>query len=177
MLLETLGERFASIRSISSTDTGGFPSRVPTVTKPTVNDGVLRLRGGGMMVQNGILLLFYGIQSNDNTGILARVLGWRSVGQPDTPSELWIPVPLAEFTMTIGNIPGIVNSQLAANQLFADTLAINNSTGTQGTNVDVVSPANDTIAHALVDLKGFQMVEVIFNVVQGTDMNALYALF
>lgn len=196
---QTLSEDFIRARGTSATD-NGFPSRIPTITKPSgVGNSAaqatasavfdLRNNGAAASVSNSILMVFFGVGSDNNT-FSARLAGWRRArprpGDSTTPPALggaaeflWIPVPLFEVAVTLSSTqPGIVNSLIGATSLFADTITLTGTTANDDVSVDIVSPANDTIAHLVVDVKGFELVEPIFTTGgSATSCNALLAKY
>ncbi len=181
MLLETLASEFRKARSVNQTS-NGYVSKIPTTTEPSGDAAtatgacVFDLQGSGHSVQNGIIVLPYAIASNNGT-FSVRVIGWRRAGPADgaTP-PIWIPLVLVELACTVSSTPiGIANSYVIATELFADTLVL--TYGNDDISVDLVSPAADIIAHALIDLKGFSKLEFSFTTGgSATSCNALWAL-
>lgn len=149
----------------NSTD-NSFPSRVPTATTPS-GAGVLDLSvGGSKNVPNNLMLLPYAVAS-DNDTFNVRILGWSLV------VDLYVPIILAEVACTACARVGVAAKTVINTERFCDTLTL--TYGNSGISTEVVSPANDTIGHVLIDLKGHSMVEVIFDINSGTtSMNALY---
>ena len=179
MLLETLSQKFRKVRSVSQTS-NGYVSKVPTATEPTGDAGtatgasVIDLGTGGEYTQNGLMAVFYGTGSDNNT-FSARVLGWRYV--EDNPNtRLWIPVMLVEFALTLSSTPvGVAGKTIVATELFADTIVL--TYGNDDISVDIVSPAANVIAHVVLDTKGSQKIEFSFTTGGvATDCNALIAL-
>lgn len=149
-------------RGTDATDTA-FPSRVPTATEPT-GDGVVGLPVEGQAVPSYAVLLPFGTDAADEIFAM-RVTGWSRV------SGLWVPVTLAELTCTLGTTTGVASYTPANTRYFADTLAI--VTGTAGQGVAITSPADNSIAHAIVDLKGCEKVEVTFDLDTAAGANCL----
>lgn len=180
MLVETLSTSFRKVRSVNQTS-NGYVSKVPTGVEPSGDAGtatgasVIDLGKGGMLAQNGALVCFYGVGSNNNT-FSCRIIGWRSIGENDVSTMLWIPVVLVEFALTLSSTPvGVAGKTILATELFADTIGL--TYGNDDVSVDIVSPAADIIAHAMLDLKGFQKVEFSFTTGgSATSCNALLAL-
>lgn len=153
--------------------TNGYPTRIPTVTEPS-GDGIIELAGGdGKHGMNGFIIVPIGVGSNNNTFNM-RMLGWRRLGT-DPNTRLWIPVTLFEVQCTLTTSQtGVAGKVLVAADLFADTIA--EVTGNDGVNYDIVSPADNTIAHLLGDGKGFRKLEPIFTTGGvATSCNALFA--
>ena len=180
-LLETFSMGFRKARSVNQ-NSNGYVSKIPTGTEPTgdaataTGASVIELgRMAGSPAQNGLIICPYGIGSDNNTFSL-KVIGWRCVGENNLSTMLWIPVPLVVLACTLsGSAIGIVGKTILATELFADTISL--TKGNDDVSVDIVSPADDTIAHAVVDLKGFQKVEISFTTGgSATDCNALIAL-
>lgn len=117
-------------------------------------------------VDNVVKILFFGTSAADQT-FKARLIGWRYCVERDTDwvkeSAIWIPTTLAEFTLTLGTSPGLAGCVVDENQLFADTIAISGTSGNDDVSIDIVSPADNTIAHVVADLKGSQKFEVTFD--------------
>lgn len=172
MKLETLKAPFARALAANATDTS-FPSRVPTITQPTLMLGDV----DGDIQQNGLEILPFAIGA-DNETFSIRIYGWRFIGPagPHAYSRLWVPVVLGEFACTLCAQVGIANSPVLNTERFCDTITLVGTTANANVGVEIVSPANDTIARILVDLKGYQFWEPTFDIGTGpTSMNCLYA--
>jgi hypothetical protein len=172
-MLLTQGANFRKAKATNATDTS-FPSKVPTATEPT-NDGVHDLLNGvaNGSVPNAAVLVPYGTGDADDVFAM-RVIGWRRVGF-DPLTDLWVPVVLAELTCTMSATTGVAGTPVVATEFFVDTLAL--VTGNDDISIDIVSPTGDEIAHAVVDLKGFQKVEITFDMTTNdpTGANCLVA--
>lgn len=174
VLVQTLKGPYAKTLAANSTDTS-FPSRVPTITQPVNAVGSL----DGATQANGVLLLPYAVAADGDTFSM-RLIGWRWVGAGNTVGvQLWIPTVLAEFACTCSTPVGVAGGYLGATDRFCDTITLVGTTGNANVSVEIVSPANDTIAHILADLKGCQFFETTFDSTSaGTaaGMNAIYSL-
>jgi hypothetical protein len=169
MLLETLSVPFQKAHSTNPTDTS-FPSKIPTGTEPS-GTGVINLGNAGAVAQNGLLVVPYGV-GDDNDVFAMRVIGWRSIGK-DPNTRLWIPVLLAELTCTLCTAVGVAGKEVVDTERFCDTLAL--VTGNDDISIDIVSPSTTSaqlIAHAVIDVKGFQKVEFTFDMTTGDPTNA-----
>jgi len=169
-------------------------SKIPTATEPTgsgdtgTNASVIDLTGplGGGVAANGVLFMLFGTGADTNTGS-CRVIGWSKVmtapggtfvDDVNVNNGIWIPTVLLEVTLALSVQVGVDNRIINASNRFADTMAIVGTTANAGVDVDVVSPANDTIARAYCDLQGSQKLEFTFSTgSSATDLNALYKLF
>lgn len=190
-MLNTLGGPWRKFRTVNCTDTS-FPSKIPTVTEPSgvgataggaavidlINSGSNRFVGS---MQNGINLVFFGAGSDTNT-FSCRGIGWSCIS--DSPAlaitddtRLWIPTPLFEVSVALSVQVGIAGKSVINTDRFADAISITTTTANQGVDVDVRSPANDTMAEMYVDLRGHMKFELIFDCTGATDCNALYRLF
>lgn len=166
MLLDTAIVDFAKACTVNSTDSS-FPARVATITEPT-GSGVIELtRGPTDQSFNNLLVVPYALGSdNDTFNVLA--LGWRQV------SGLWLPVTLAQVACTCCTLVGVAAQAVLNTEHFVDTITL--TYGNAGVSVEVVTNANNLIAHFMVDCKGFEKVELIFDLgTTPTSMNALYA--
>lgn len=171
----------------TNANTSSFASKIPTITEP-INDGVLNLLGGGgVLVPQFIMLIPIGLGAN-NDGFSMRLLGWRHIGgNANIPvNRLWIPVIIAEYTVLLGNVTGIAGSPVLDTEFFADTMApvaarqaddvIAAGTAVQ-TQYKLLSPVNDTPAHAVVPIDGWEKIEFQFDQTTNTPTcNCLYAL-
>lgn len=181
--LSTRGLNFFKARSVNATDTS-FPAKIPTTTEPQNDAGtatgasVIDVGGkDGSTAPAGLLVVPYGLGAN-NDGFSVRVIGWSRVKDRSTSNllDLWVPVRLCEVACLMGTAVGIVGSAVLATEAFCDTLTLVTNMGTQGTNVDVVSPQDNSVGHFLVSLKGVQKVELVFdNTTNTPSMNALLA--
>jgi hypothetical protein len=181
---ETLTAYFSRIRKVNQT--GAAPARLPQTAEP-VDDAATAtgqavfdlgntLKKPGISGQNWIRLVPYGTGVSGNS-MSMLVYGWGSIGtHTQAPSQvLWVPVLLASFTAVLGTCPGIAGAIIDNTMNFAQQISI--VTGFEGVLDAIVSPSNNNIAHCMVDLRGFQKVEVVFGNTSTTDANALYALF
>lgn len=161
---------FRKALTTSATDTS-FLSKIPTGTEPT-GAGVHDIHGGVGIMQNGMIVVPFGIGSDNHTFDM-RIIGWRCVGR-NAATAIWVPVIIAQLAVTLSAAVGIAGKTILNTERFADTLAL--TTGNDDVSIDVVSPTGDVIAHAVVDLKGFSKVEFTFDLGSGTDCNCLFAL-
>jgi len=138
-----------------------FASKLPTTNEPSGN-GVYDPSAFGP-VPNTILVLPCGTDAA-NEAFDMRIIGWSKDNQA-TP--VWIPVPLFQGTVTLGNIVGYTGSRF-----LADTIAAASWVNTN-TSVEVVSPTGDIPAHIHVDIKGFTLIEFLFDLDSAAGANAL----
>jgi hypothetical protein len=191
-LLETLTTGLLILRGTNTTDTS-FPSRIPTITEPTglgdaaaqTTSAVIPLTPGngaslGSTQSNRALIIPFGAGADDTTFDM-RVYGWFSVkgrtGGDNASKRLWIPVLLGEFNCTLSTQVGVANSWLATTDRLCDTIAIASTSANQGVSIDVVSDANNTGAHLVIDLKAAQKLEVTFDMTGATNANALVGFY
>lgn len=183
VLVQTAAFPWQKARSVSQTSTT-FASRIATITEPTGDAAsatgacILEpgLGTGSIVAQNNLLLVPYGAGSDDTTFSL-RVIGWRAIG-PVSGVTLWVPVNLVELACTLGAAVGIAGAPLTTTDRFADIITLTTgSTAGSVSSENIVSPANDTIAHAMIDLKGFRKFEITFSTgSSATNCNALWTL-
>lgn len=196
--LLTLCGPLRKVRSVNETS-NGYRSLIPTATEPGVlpeigggggvdivdagtatGKSVINIiRGPGVPGANGLFLMPYGLHASvDNKTMSMRVVAWKPVGFETPSTMLWIPIPLVEVACTLsGTQIGVANKTLIATEGFADTIALTGTTANANVGVELVSPANDTAGHMIVDIKGAQKIEVIFTTGgSATSCNALFAL-
>lgn len=183
VVIRTQSDVFRKARSVNQTS-NGYVSKLPTITEPSGDAGtatgsavidLANLLGG--QIPNAMLIAPYAVGSNNNTFSL-RVIGWRFIpGSGQVQTGLWIPVLLCEIACTLSNVPvGVAGMVLVATELFADTLVL--TTGNSGVSAEILSNAGDVIAHAVVDLKGFQKVELSFTTGgSATSCNAILSFY
>jgi hypothetical protein len=179
VLLEVSSSPFRRARSVNAT--GQFPSRIPRALKPgddasaTGFSAIQLAPDAGGYCQNSVLIMPFSTGANDDTYSL-RVYGWRYFGGTDPATGLWIPCLLAELACVASStLVGAAGKALLATEMFADAITL--TVGNAGVGVDVVSPTGDVPAHALVTLKGFQLLELTHKVTTTpTGLNALVAL-
>lgn len=131
-------------------------------------------------IQNLVKLSFFGTGAADNT-FKARVLAWHYVVNPGADhakeTACWVPITLCEVLVTLGTMAG-PGGVLSTSELFADTIAIQGTSGNDDVSIDIVSPGDNTIAHIVVDMKGAQKLEVIFDRnSSATSCNALASMY
>lgn len=181
MLIESLAAPFVKART-TSCDHNGFQSRIPVRAEPltaatatTTSQEVFPLadvQGYQGAIRSGILVIPYGTGSDDNT-FSVRVIAWNVIGSNTPGTQLWVPLVLAEVQCTLGTTTGIAGCQVANTELFADTITL--TTGNANVSIDINSPADNTIAHFVIGVKGAQKLE--FNFTTGgvaTDCNCLW---
>jgi hypothetical protein len=193
--LLTVSEDFVRIRGTNATD-NGFPSRIPTLTEPTglgdsaaqaTASAVLNLRnntGSGAGGPNRVIVVPFGVGSDTNT-FSFRVIGWRRArarsGDGTAPASnrlLWVPIVLGEFSATLSLQVGVADSLISASNRFCDTIALTGTTANDDVSIDLVSPANDTTGHVVLDVKGFEKLEITFTTGgSATSCNALVAKY
>lgn len=179
MFLGTMAYDLDKVRTVNST-ASSFASKVPTITEPTGDAGtatgasVLTLRATPGEGPTSLLLIPYGLGSN-NDAFSMRLIGWKPIRR-GAADVLWIPVPLLELACVIGNITGVALSAVLATELFCDTLTGVANKFNANVTCAIASPQDDTIAHAIVDLRGFSRVEFTFDQTTNTPaMNCLWA--
>jgi hypothetical protein len=181
-LIGTLSQSWQRARRVNATD-NGFPSRVPTRTKPSgkgtdaaqATSSAVFGDADSLLVQNSVMMKFYGVGSNNNT-FSARLVGWAHViEEGDLSSDFWDPTDLFEVQVTLtSTIVGPTNGLLGATQLFADTITLTGTTANANVNIMICSPANDRAGYLTIDFVGFQMIEPIFTTgASATSCNAL----
>lgn len=106
----------------------------------------------------------------DNSTASIRVIGWREAGD----AGIWVPVLLFESAITLCAFVGLAGKTVLDTERFADTIADPAAGfGTKGQDCWIVSPANDTPAHFVVDCKGCQKLEILVKCTTATALNAL----
>lgn len=159
-------------RATNSTD-GSFPSRVPTVTAPTSNDGTITIQSYPVW----LAIVPYGTGSATNT-FNVRVIGWRQYGSTgSTAGVLWVPTPLLEFAVTLGTTTGVAATEVLNTELFATTLGDpTTGIGNLGVNCQQITPGDNSISHYMFDTHGSSVIEVLFDMVTATSGNALVTM-
>lgn len=172
MLVETYTSALHKAKATSATDTS-FPSKIPTGTEPA-NDGVIDLRGSGILGQNAVFCVPFGA-GDDDDAFSMRLIGWRVYGT-DPATLLWVPVILAEVSCTMSTAVGVSGKLIGASERFCDTITL--VTGNDDVTDSIISPTGNVIAHITVDLEGSQKLEFTFDTTTGdpTNANCLYAL-
>jgi hypothetical protein len=163
--VDTLLSQYIKALSANSTDTSF--DQAPTTTKPS-GDGVIEARRFGEFTNSTLLVVPYGVGSADDTFDL-RVIGWRCI---DT---LWVPTILCQVACTLGTATGVDGAAVDNSESFADTISLTSPYGTSGVDVQVSSPADNTVGHFLVDAKGHELIEFCFDLGTADSANALVA--
>lgn len=163
--------RALSVAAGNST-AGSFTTKVPTITKPS-GAGIFDLKAMKETVARYLSLIFFG-QGTANQTFNCRLTGWQPVGELDPYFTLWMPRTLVEFACTLGAATGVAGAQLVVADKIVDGLSL--TTGNNNVDVEFISPADDTVAHALVDLKGSHLIEITFDMVNATSGNALFSI-
>lgn len=182
MLIQTVDANWQKVRTTNSTD-ASLPTRAAQVAKPSgIGDsvaqatasaivvdataGVAKPAGGGG-VQNGLIISPYGVGSDTNT-MLVAVYGWNFLpGKGVADKDLWVPILLGAWTCTLSSaLPGIDTGGTAravgSTELFCTTIVVTGTSGNPGVDQDTISPGGGLPASITVDLKGSQIVEIVF---------------
>lgn len=162
--IQTTSQGLQRALATSATDLT-FTAKVQTITEP-VNDGVINTGFGGATSQNILKVFPFGSTAADTTFDL-RVIGWHR-----TPKGLWVPAALFECTCTLSTAAGVGSYEVASTDLVVDTI-VAASAYTSVSSIEVVSPANNTQAYFVLDFKGFQKLEFIFDMTGATSGNVL----
>lgn len=155
-----------------------FAAKIPTTTKPE-GDGVVDLFDSDLglaintFIPEWVQLIPYGSDAADET-LNMRLWGWSK-----TVDGIWIPQLLALLAVTLGNIDA---TAIAADNFLADTIAVtegseddsSSTDGTGGALADEISPADDSTASVLVQLRGCQLIEFDFDMVTAASANCLW---
>ena len=165
----TTTDDFRKVRTTNSLVTSSWPARIPTTTKPS-GEGIID--NGAGVVSNYLMIIPFGT-SADGTQFQTRVLGWSKVS--GTGTTVWIPVKLlnAQVCTLSSTCLGVDDSNFENEEFLCDTIAT--VTGTDL--VEVVSPADNTVAHLTLDTKGFEIIEVFFLRNTADSCNAFYREF
>jgi hypothetical protein len=175
MLIETLSQALVPARSVDQTSSTAV-SRLPQATEPYGDAGtatgpsVIEAGNKGVVAQNNLLVVPYGTGSGSFS---INVYGWRQILLDG--NTLWVPVLLCQLAATLNtSIPGVAGSPVDNNHFFCDTLSV--VLGNADVSVEAVA-GSGYIAHAIVDLKGSQKVELsFFTGGSATAANALVAM-
>lgn len=179
MFLETKSCRWFKARSVNQTS-NGYVAKTTTATEPKDDAGtatgasVITLGyGNGNPVPSSFKALFYGVGTDGQT-FSCQIYGWNQAGT-EADEILWIPTPLLEVQVTLSSaIPGILSRYVKSTELFADTIAIVGTEGNPNVSCELISPANDRIAHAKFSVVGFAKLELTFTTgASATSCNAL----
>lgn len=156
----------AKALATNSSDTA-FTAPAATTTRPA---NAIEMRRAGS-VAGRIMVIPYGLGS-DNDVFDMWITGWRRIKADGV--TLWIPTRLVKLTCTIGTCVGVAASPVLATERFADTITA--SMGISNVSYELFSTADNTPAHAIVNLDGCDLVEFTFDPTTGTPtMNCLYA--
>lgn len=173
-------EEFVKARSVNQTSTS-YVSKIPTNTEPNGDAGtatgasVLDIGHKGGIASNGVMIVPYGIGSNNNT-FLMRVLHWKRIGR-NPLTAIWVPITLLEATCTLSStVLGVAGKEIIETEFFCDTIAIVGTSGGPNVSCELVSPADNTVGHIMLDLKSAQKLELTFSTgSSATSCNALIA--
>lgn len=158
----------------ANSNDSSFPARIATVTTPsglssnTFNPGVSDetfVTG----VRNSVVFP-YGV-GNDDTTFSLRIIGWSQ-----TSGGLWIPTILCEVTCILCTSVGVAGQDVVATERFCDTIALVTNLGNANVSVEIISPQNNTPGHIMLDTKGCNYLDFIFDMTGATSGNALVGL-
>ena len=177
MQLTTLAVDMARILATNDTGTS-FTDEEATITEPTGAGVVMLRRPKDSVTNNGVMLVFFAVGDNNDV-FDVRVYGMKRVDKAIRPAataatyNLWVPILLCDLTCTVGARTGVAGSPVVATELFVDTITVND--GNDGVSIEVVSPAEDMIAHVIVDTKGCEFLKFDWDQTTGspTSFNGL----
>jgi hypothetical protein len=183
-LFFTSSQDWRKARRVNSTNSGGFPSRAFTKTKPRAG---LALDAGAAVMEvvptrgetnafAGNLLRVKPFAVADDDGTFSfRAYGWGAVNPPsnDPNANGYDPQLLFEAACVACSATGLAGTQVSDTERFCDAITL--VTGDTSL-VKIVSPGSNTPAFLVFDFLGFPDVELVFNVTANvTSMNALVA--
>lgn len=201
MVIDYLSNDFYALTNPGGnyTQSAAYPSRVPTVTQPNlipvttgiqaVGDGVIpmgqSLSGPGNYAPGHLMIIPIGVGAAGTFSM--QVLGWRATqlakAGPFVPN-LWVPILLGTYAVTLGTATGVAGSDLGATTLFATTITMTGgptfvTSGAAPVSLDwlQISPTGNPIGMVCVTSFGFRFMETIFNNTTSTSCNALYCKF
>lgn len=185
MFIETLSQSFRQARSVDQTS-AAFVSKVPIAGLLPLGDanngtGSAIIEAGsliGVTAQNKLNIVPFGTGADDST-FSVRVICWRKFGN-DALTWIWVPVNLVELLCTICTVPGVAGTLVDGTHNFCDTIVVTTGSALGGelANESINSPGNNTIAHAVIDMKGAQFIELSFSTGNSaTAANALLSMF
>lgn len=154
--------------------TGSFAALAATITKPACGP---TLGHYDISLQNAVnprylFFMVIGKAAADQT-MNVRIAGRRLLG------DVWIPFTLCEVVATLSTFAGpaagtTASVFLSPTELVADTLVL--TTGNANVDVTLISPADNTPAHGLIDLKGSKILTFQIDRVDATEGNVLWAV-
>lgn len=168
-------------------DTGAGP--IPTTTEPTTVDAASAGSNCVVVGCTGSWCDFIPIGDADAATFDMRVVLWRDATKAgNTATTLWVPVHVADLTVTCGAKVGIAGAILTASHAFADTITADaySDTVADGNELGIVkihSPQADATGANLIGLvsirtEGFQKIGLYFDRAGGAPaslVNVIYA--
>jgi hypothetical protein len=150
----------------------------PTAKQPDPTAGGIMELTGPYVGQSAaqVEMQFFGT-TTDATAFVASLYGWDLIPTPDNgvTLPLWVPKLLCSFSaITLDSgMPGVAGTPVPAVQLFATAITL--GTGTQSTNVDVLSPGHGKdIAHVTASVKGSRYLQILLATTTNVDCNGLW---
>ncbi len=172
-------------RTVNQTS-NAFVAKVPLATEPADDSAdatgqcSINMRNGGANTQNGLMILPYGV-ATDNQTLSFRAIGWRRLGADNDPTRyIWIgPIMLGEFDcIADATLVGLAGRLVNETEIFCDTITLVGTSGNPTVSCEILSPADGlNMAHVVIDAKGCDRVELSFKVGTATSANALVAMF
>lgn len=159
MIVETFASGSSVACTSNATDTS-FPTRSATKTRPS-GTGVYDVSSNGNITCNALRVQFFGTDTADQT-FKCRILGWNKIPATASTADLYVPCVLCEVTCTLSTFAGVAGTAINASQLIVDTITL--ATGfNDDVDVSITSPTGNIPAHLIVDTKGCELVEFIFD--------------
>lgn len=202
MLIEQLTEGLKLTNPGGNFTNNGYPTRIPTITRPdgiavstglqSVGDGVVGIGHGGGVCPQWLGVIPIGAGSSSNTFTI-RILHWKETKQGlQGVLPLWVPVTYAEWTVTLGTATGAAGSDIPVTQLFATTITmtggptlITNAAAPTALTAAPIVPnwfnlgfGSNAIGMLVVPTFGAKFLEVIYSTGgSATSCNGLYTKF
>lgn len=168
--LESLVSNWKLAQTTNSTATS-FSASIVTLTKPeaSATRSVIALPGPGSRTSNTLVVMPFGGNTNNDV-INQKVTGW-NFSKNDGTRGIWVPSLICEVQATLSStLVGLASEDVIATEFFADILTL-----TTGIAVLMQGTADVDPATYIVDVSGFELVEITYDLGSGGDtQNALY---
>lgn len=182
--IDTVANAFVPMFA-SSQAVGALPSVVPQSADPAnlytgIAAGVTGVQdiAGKQSVTGANFgkFVFTGVGAED-TNYIALLVGWQSVAK-GTAAGLWIPIPLANLTITLGAATGPSGgSPFTTTTRFADGIAVNSSIINPNYDIFLPDPTNCPLSMLRLDLSGFERIQAYIGTGTATSGNVLMSGF
>ena len=160
-----------------------FGSIINQAARPSTIDGTTAVFDPSQdrVVDNNHTVIYPIGTGDDNATLHMNLWGWRRfIESPDANTEIWKPIFIGLFSMTLSTSIGVAGTPQLATERDVDTIIASNNNSLIVVNVH--SPTDNTPGFILLDTIGFRFLQAEWDIdagagVDSDDANLLFGSF